>query len=91
MSVCLSASLCVYVCVYLCVSGLQQQSVSSMQNQSLSEWIQMKVIPVYTVTSITYCKSLPGLSASRCRLQLFIVAINSLVLLKIVISNKNVN
>lgn len=27
---------------------------------SLPEWIQVKVIPVYTYTSITYCKSLPG-------------------------------
>jgi hypothetical protein len=28
--------------------------------QALPGWIQDKVIPVYTVTSITYCKSIPG-------------------------------
>jgi hypothetical protein len=38
----------------------QQQNIDNSQNLSLPEWIQMKVIPVYTVTSITYCKSLPG-------------------------------
>ncbi|ESO04601.1 hypothetical protein HELRODRAFT_172268 [Helobdella robusta] len=29
-------------------------------SMSLPEWIQVKVIPVYTFASITYCKNLPG-------------------------------
>lgn len=39
----------------------------------LSEWIKQKVIPAYTIASVTYCRKLPGFSNFNCEDQITII------------------
>jgi hypothetical protein len=51
-----------------------RQVTDPMDNQTyLSDWIKQKVIPAYTIASVTYCKSLPGFSSFHCDDQITII------------------
>jgi len=49
----------------LCVDGQEwSKEHPNVNKQERSAWIQSEVIPIYTVSSITYFKCLPGLHSS---------------------------